>query len=376
MARRILWLKALLFAAVLAGLASSPKLWLGQELYPAVPFFSFVPYLRGLVPQLLLGALLVSMAAALFGKRREAAGLAAGLAVVIVLQDQARFQPWAWQYFLWFLALALLSAEEAATFLRWLTILIYAASGLQKLNAGFIEGPGRMLFGDWGPLLLAAPLFELSLVPLLAIRSARLVGLAGSLILHATVLILLAQSGLNSVIWPWNAFMMLSNVLLFLESGADQLGRRPRWALAAVALLPALRLVGADAYPGFALYSGQIENSMLLVEEKAGRRLPGELRSFLVEPVEEDGKVWLKLDHNAWSYWALNAPPYPQHRVQTAGAAWLCRRYYGPGETGLRLAHYSQPGWLSGRMDRRPLAGCRAIAEDAKSYRLNASAAN
>lgn len=320
--------------------------------------------------------MVVCAAAALLGKRRAAAGLAAGLAVAVVLQDQARFQPWAWQYFLWFLALSLLPAVEAAAFLRWLTILIYAASGLQKLNAGFVEGAGRFLFGDWGLLLLAAPVFELALALLLAVRRLRLVGLAGSLIMHAAVLLLLAHSGFNGVVWPWNVFMMLSNVLLFLEMGEErELGRRARLALAALALIPAARLLGGDAYPGFALYSSQIENSMILIEEKSSGLLAREIRPFLSEPAQEDGKTWLKLDHNAWSYWALNVPPYPQHRVQTAVAHWICERFPGI-EAGVRLVHYSPPGWFDGSMKRRLLDGCVAVERETGSYRLNARAAN
>lgn len=347
-----------------------------------MPFFAWLPPARRWASALLLGGALAGLAAG--ARARRAAFIGAALFAFVVLQDQNRFQPEFFQFALFALALTQLPPRDASFALRAFTVALYLFSGAQKLNRSFVDATGQLLLRQLAPAVaasrwrcaaaLAMPLFECSLAPLLALRATRRWGVALSAVMHLSILAAVGPAGLryDSVVWPWNVFMVVSNVLLFLSDAPPPGPFWRRAAPAAVAAAFLLRATGhLDTFPAFALFSDHIENSMILVEADAARSLPPELRPFLIEPASDgSGRTWVKLDHNRWIMAALNVPPYPQHRVQTGVALALCRRF----DLGarLRVDHYASPSvWEGPRLARR-LRGCAEVEADAARYRLNA----
>ena len=115
--------------------------------YPLVPFSEFLPLLPYPLDYLLFGlfgGLLVLIL--IFRGRLEGAFVVAALAlaVLLVLQDQGRLQPWFFQYSFMlaavgFFSLGRLSTQGAMNTCRLIVAFTYVWSGLQKAHVSFAE---------------------------------------------------------------------------------------------------------------------------------------------------------------------------------------------------------------------------------------------
>jgi hypothetical protein len=158
------------------------------------------------------------------------------------------------------------------------------------------------------------------------------VGLA--LAMHAVLLVLLIARGVNSVVWPWNAALMLAVPCLFWRSDASAReafagwpagGARVRAALTVVALcavLPALSFRGWwDMYLSGALYSGNTAVAVVRVGEGVYERLPPAAKRHVFPA--RNGERMLPLYE--WSMAELNVPPYPEPRAFKDVAREVCK---------------------------------------------------
>jgi hypothetical protein len=200
-----------------------------------------------------------------------------------------------------------------------------------------------------GALGTIAPVIEMTLAIGLLFPRVRSLAVAGVVVQHTLVLAMLGPFGhdWNSVIWPWNAAMMLLVPVLF--AGDADAGPRtvvgkplsvPR-AMAAIAfcLLPAFGTIGLwDPYLSANLYSRSLPQAGIVLTAAARDGLAPGIRAY----VNHDNVLWPP----TWALDELNVPPYPAARVYRSVARALCRSSSVP--SGILLVISSRPDRLTG----------------------------
>jgi len=375
--------RGLVCVALLAGIAFCPRLWLSARTFPFAPPLGFIPAARQPFDVVLLGAFALALVIAAFFAHRAALAAALGLALLLAVQDQTRWQPWCYQYAAMLAVLlatrvrerepgtaherdpasggfGTLEPERALDACRAVIAGIYFWSGIQKLNAAFLD---RGLVPVVGASVLSPQ------VHTLLVHAGRLVpfaeaaiGLAllwprtrtkaawAAVLMHTAILSIIGPFGRswNSVVWPWNLAMIALVLVLF---GGPVRSRphdilalaRPRSAVhaavvAAFWLLPALGMLGLwDAYLSSALYSQNIRQGAAKISPAAAARMPEELQ----RRIDADSLIWF-LD---WSIEELNAPVYPERRVFESVARSLCTYAKAPDD--LFLIVSSRPAVLT-----------------------------
>ncbi len=375
-ASRIYWMKALVACGLILGLLLSPRLWAGARFFPPAPVLDVIPPVPFPLDWIVLFALLAVLAATILSPRpRPFIWAIVAIVCLLAFFDQARLQPWVYQYAVMLAALGLFSwrvddeqcRDAALNVCRLAVAGIYFWSGLQKANAEFVNdvfpwmlGPVSQLFPQSAqPLLnmfgMLVPAVEMAIgIGLLTMRLRNIaIGLALAMCIF--VLWTLGPFGrnVNSVVWPWNATLALIVIALFAGSKAVPL-RDILWVkgsafhkavLVGFGVLPLLYFFNAwDAYLSWSLYSGTTHEAEILLSDKVKERLPEPVQA-LVQTERRDAN-WL--DVGEWSYAELNVPPYPEPRVYKSVARAICRHAGEPGEVVLlirgRLSWFNRDG--------------------------------
>lgn len=343
-----------------AGLAlfgATWKLWTPQSEFPQVPLFGWAGSLPLFVDWLVLGVLLGSLASNVRrpDSRRSWIAFAVSLGVLIVL-DQHRLQPWAWQLLL--MALWWSSARAGqVTHLPCiaLTISIYFWSAISKLDANFVASHGQTLIEslfrsvginamNWPASVkswLAAflPVGELLVAIGLYWPRTRRVALIAATALHVGLILALGPLGLGHRpgVLLWNLAFIGHNWLLFgqrtcgsftptrsvSEGTSLPTSRAPSLTLRVsllvfVCVWPVTeRWELCDRWLAWSVYSARSERVSVTLTDEGLRRLPESVRSCVT-----DGE--LPLDR--WSLAALDVPISPQLRFQFGVVEWLRRR--------------------------------------------------
>jgi Methylamine utilisation protein MauE len=331
---------------MLAGIALSLKLWFPfDRLYPAAPFTTWMgagaPWIDVILSLVMIGALLAG-----YWK------IALGALTILVLRDQSRLQPWAWEYAL--LTLALMLPAAGLKSCRAIVIALYLWSGLQKLNATFATRTWLEVTGGHLPAFawVAIPLGEIAIGVALMFERTRRAAVIAAIALHASIVVMLIASHENSVVWPWNIALAMLVAVLF--RGAVQGQGRMNWALVAVAgVLPALSFVDRwDPYLSCALYSGNTAQAVVIVGADVVPRLP----TVIARNTWQESPPRF-IDLNRWSYDELNVPAYPAERVFREVASEVCRQYADSGS--LRILGRPHP--LNGARSATTIP-CEALA--------------
>ena len=368
--RRAALARLVLGGALVAGLLICRKLFLSARLYPLTPVIDELPAIPSPLDVIVLGALVGVIAIAAVVPRPRAWIVASlGLALVLAVMDQSRWQPWFYQYLVMLAAFALPRERGTTAALdvgRLVVAGTYVWSGVQKLNPvfaadvfpWFVEPVLAVVPSTVRAIVSSAwivvPLVEIGIGLGLLVRRLRNVAVIAAVVVHAVILGLLGPLGHaeNAVIWPWNVAMALLVVLLFWRDVAPAWPRaadvRTHVACAVVAVLfwmmPALSFVGLwDAYLSGALYSGNVAQGIVAITPRLRARLPAEVdRHVIVNRVGTNVlTVW------DWSMGELHAPPYPERRVYLNVARTLCR--YGEAPDDLKLVVVERPALLAGR---------------------------
>jgi hypothetical protein len=358
-------LAAYVIAALALAVALSPAVWSAQRDYPAAPLFYVIP---SWVQWPIRLAALASLAAMFMGRRARWLPIvfAAGAALEVA-QDQTRLQPWFYEYatLATLLGLALIDGPRAEERVRnaccVILACIYLWSGLHKLNDAFIRSlvpwlleplekhaPG--LSSLHRPLGWVIPWLEAALGPGLLWTRTRRAAVVGAIAMHGVLLLLLGPlaRSWNSVVWPWNAAMILLVHGLFWRNRrltAAVLWNGGWWphvaVLAFFALGPVLSFVEAwDDYPAFCLYTGNPLTGDVRLSRAASERLPP--AASAVVRILPDGRARLPIE--AWSQRSLGVPAYPSERAFRSIAQTLCPVTEGPQD--LELVVYRTAGWL------------------------------
>ena len=285
-----------------------------------------------------------------------------------------RWQPWFYQYFFMLAALGFYAWKEprsknnraALNLCALIIISIYFWSGVQKLNASFINEvwPGMseplLRFVPGG--LKSFPPFTALIIPLLEIgialglltRRFRNASVILAIAAHAVILALLIAEGENTVVWPWNIAMGFMVLLLFWqnrETTAKQIlvPKRAFHALVLIlfAILPPLSLIGLwDSYLSSALYSGNNYRGVIYITQPVMDRLPLALHEYVWTDVQP-----MFLDTTLWAYGELNVPVYPEPRVFRLITKQVCT--YAERPSNVRLGLRERPNLFTGVRETR-----------------------
>ncbi|MBY0525345.1 MAG: hypothetical protein K2R98_18200 [Gemmataceae bacterium] len=373
---RVFWLKAVWAAAFLAGMLLSPQLWVSSRTYPLCPVTDALPEIPYPLDYAWYGAVLLLLAAILLIPRPRRLLLAfVGLAGLLSVWDQSRWQPWFYQYLSIGIALAAYpwrdpegQPERRSAALNACRIIVAATyfwSGLQKFNPLFIDDifpwllePILALLPDaLGRLALgsasAVPFVEAGIGIGLLIPLLRPFAVAGVVGMHMVILGCIGPWGLdhNSVVWPWNLALPILTALLFVQTqsvGFTDLVRPQCWlhglAVVFFGILPALDFVGLwDAYLSASLYSGSTPRASIFVQASVYDRAPEPMRAYLFRADYDQ----YRLNLGAWSMDEMNVPAYPARRVHQS----IARRYllYADHPSEVMLEYWDRPDWQTGR---------------------------
>ena len=131
--RRLLYLRIAIVAGTFAGMILSHALWVSTRFYPLTPVFALLKPIPFPFDHILFDASLLALLVSAITRRLIP--FFAILAIVLVVCDQSRLQPWFYEYFLLLLGVAFASPNAC----RLIVAATYFWSGAQKLNAGFIN---------------------------------------------------------------------------------------------------------------------------------------------------------------------------------------------------------------------------------------------
>ena len=425
------WLLAL---AVVTLVAVTWRLWTPQDVFPQVPLVSAGHWLPAWLDWPLLAVLLTAPAIAaacctagamgglparaasgvskpyVAARVRRAALVAFVLAAaLLVIGDQHRLQPWAYQFALIALVLALTSPARALALARVLTIGIYLYSAWSKFDYSFLDDLGPRMVA---PLLnvvgiapdamsdshmwiaaAALPCGELLVACGLLFRSTRTLALSASVAMHLALLFVLGPWGLDHSwgVLLWNVFFIAQNLVLFfpLNKQPRQLRKverttshsRPRHRISrtrglatgivvASLVLPLAEPWGwFDVWPSWGLYASRAERSVVLLRAARDEAIPTELRPFLRDVPGSPG--WRQLDLQNWSLSALRVPVYPQNRFQMAIAHAVAEALDRDAE--IRVLGASQSNRWTGERQIQEFSGQPKIQQAAAKYRLQAN---
>jgi hypothetical protein len=387
-------LRAVIALATAAMVGLSWPLWTPGALFPRVPFVRGLPALpdqAGWVVFLFLEGSLI--AAAIGFAWRYTLGLSLILLGGLILDDQHRFQPWAYQYLAMGLLLIALGPGFAVRYGRWWIASIYVYSGLSKLDRSFCDELGRLFlsaglhpFGvdpeSWPAsgrvaAILAMPVFEVAVGCALGSGRLRRVGLAGALALHGALVAILGPWALahSTIVLVWNLAMMVEAVILFgpRESPAAVASERVRPLGRAViglfwvgVLLPLGERVGlCDAWPAHALYASHVERTSVELHEAE----LGDYPESIQRRCSGEG-TWRRLDLTGWSRDVRGVPVYPQARACNGLAEALAARYGGARL--VRVTQWGRATILTGARRRDEFLGPDAIRAHGNTFWLNA----
>ena len=321
-------------------------LWLAKGDFPRVPFVSGWSEPTGWLNWVRFGMLVGALAALALGRGGRWAWLITlGCLVWCILGDQNRLQPWVQQYLAVALAFVLFRPANALAIARWYAVVLYAASGLSKLDASFVDELGQTFLLTLGHQVsltpeswpsrirtvatLVMPLGEVLIAVALISTRTRWVGLTGSVVQHLGTIAVLGPWALDhsTIVLVWNGSMIVENLALF---SGDSRGWSPRErvvfgvASLVVALVIGERWGWIDSWPGHALYANHAERTIIAWPEDRSDDLPPAIQRWLGPP---DVEGLRRLNLTGWSRAERGVPVYPQNRVACGIAEALVKRY-------------------------------------------------
>jgi hypothetical protein len=384
-------------ASALALFAATWKLWTPQQDFPQVPIFAPFGQLPALVDWIAFASVVASTGVLLRAPTldklpRRALALFIVATTLLLLINQHRFQPWAYQFLIIATVLATAEPAKAFRYLRWLTISIYVWSAWSKCDVTFAHNLGQQLasalvgwadFQNWPTtprLLFAAafPIAEFSIALALSFAPSRRYGVWASVLLHLLLLIALGPFGLHHKpgVLLWNIYFIAQNLILFqnVPAATTQVApdapQQPRAAIiglvAAAILWPLVESWNyCDHWPAWSVYAPRVERTSLFIHRSERDRLPLSAQPFLEPALDDDNWFQLRLDR--WSLEALDVPLYPQNRFQIAVAAGLARQF---GLTQARITRYSTANRFTGKRESESFQGLGELDRAASDYWL------
>ena len=412
------WLRWLLATFSFWLLVVTRRLWLNSGEFPQVPWFAWgcvVPRTvdLGLLALLAGSFIAVSCTSSESRGNRLSLWLFAAAFTGLMLLDQHRTQPWAYQFLLIAVVLATASHRLAIPLLRLLTISIYLHSALSKCDYSFCAGAGETFLRELSdprgfspdanhslPLRqpsawpLIFPLGELLVAIGLIWPSTRRWALWGAAGMHAILIVMLGPWGLghSAGVLIWNGYFIAQNWILFgkvkipvnrqeTENVSLQRTGWCQWVAIFVTgwatLWPCLEPWGwCDLWPAWGLYAQHGEQLTYHFTRRGRDRLPARWQAPAVESLEENPPemacqifpqpIWLEL---------VSAPAYPQNRFQLGVLLGLARDAVIQSEDVSAIWFFPANRWTGERQTKR-LSSLKEIEGAANRCWFNAHPRN
>lgn len=332
-------IKASIVIAFVVGVLLSKQLWINTGRFlPNLKPFDFVPTLPSPLDTILLLLFIVVCLIWIFYETKIIGFLAIGTLIIILVQDQMRWQPWVYLYLLMLLPYLLRSNHNGderliLTVLQWIIAGVYLWSGIHKLNQSFLDGTYTQMISatgikvesqSWKKLGYIIPIIELSMGLALLVPKFRKVAMYTAIVTHIIILFYLSPIVLNhnSVVYPWNIAMIIFVYLLFdntsegflitiREIRSDILSLVP---VALVWVFPLLNLFGYwDHYLSFSLYSDKPPKFYIAIENNEIHKINKRYKNYFVNIAGLQGGQIIDIDK--WAYSELNVPFYPEERL-------------------------------------------------------------
>lgn len=367
---RLQWIIRLVGIGLVSGILLSWRLWTSRRDYPLFPVWDGVPQFGPGVSALVVLFLLGLLLWVILRPGRWNVSLVLAFVIILSIQDQSRWQPWAYQYLLMLFPVAFvgLAREDRSVtgLLQFILIMVYLWGGIHKCQPGWLSvwesSLVAPLLSEKGEGVLdtflvafgyAVPVIEILMALGLMLRKTRLLAILAVTGTHLIILVLLGPvkgTISNSVVWPWNVVMVGMVFLLFYEQDLmirDSFRIRPLIPLSFVTLLlmmvtPVLFYFGMwDRYLSFSLYAGQQKRFLVQVPADALDHIPEEWAPYLVDPQASDGHQILS--PGTWSSKELNVPLISEWRVLRAFAQELCEEDLEGAELRFYVDHRHYP---------------------------------
>lgn len=354
--KRLKFLRVVVCIALLVGVLFSLELWFPTaRAFPRTPLLFALPEAVVLhAERLLCAVLLISLILITIVRRSKLFSVIAVASLgTLIFFDQMRLQPWVYQYLLLLVVLTLHdwqtedepASNQTLCHLQLIIAALYFWSGVQKLNFAFADETlpellaplQSVLFAVHPPLLVLGITMALTEVLIgcgLLFRKTRNLCLFLAVTMHGIVLGLLIAKGYNSIVWVWNAAMILMVVILFWNSDvsfrrtitvwhkSDWKTKTARSVAVACSLLPILSFWSWwDMYLSGALYSGNTAVAVVRINEEVRENLPQSARQQVFQ-TKSGGEQMLPLFE--WAMAELNVPVYPEPRVFKQVTRTLC----------------------------------------------------
>lgn len=368
---QLLWIVASVVLTV-----STWRLWVGTDQFPQIPLLSiFIGTSRwidcvalavcAVASLLMLGLLVrgnpVGAKDHIGPKLRTACLVWAAALMILFFTNQHRLQPWAWQFFIFAMLVGLSTTKNSAlSASRAVVVSIYLWSAIGKFDFQFLNGLGRQFasaitdlvnlsvpaenISPWVVSLM--PMGELLVGVLLIFSATRKPGVIAAMGLHLGLVAILGPWGMDHhmgvVIWNF-VFAMISAVLFWppqmpLDSQAKHFSKQPDPRVLythTLTVVFTLIVVSLPLYPdwdhwlAWGLYSPCNRRCSMKLMVTSEQEFDAGIQPYLV-PVEAEfvgGLDVLKFDMGRMSLELLEAPIYPEARMQLGVARWAQQRF-------------------------------------------------
>ncbi len=307
-ARRLLYLRIAIAIFLFTGMAFSYKLWLTARAYPLTPVFSMWR-LPAPFDAVLLGAALLSLIGSAISPRLIP--IFAVLAVVLVLFDQSRLQPW-------FVVSVFLLVGLA----------LHSPNGCRLALASTYFWMGIFLF-EWPPAGQWVPYTLFIIGIMLLSKKFRTLAIIAAIAVHSDLLI--THSAL--IFWPWNIALPVFLILLFYETEES-----PRHVIAAdspfhIVVVFFITLAPLLSFMGKWDQSANHNSAEVYLSHNLIGKLPAGVKAQTHAETPEIDSI----DVNRWSLNELHTPPYPQIRIYKNIGRQMCKYATEPGDVRLSI---------------------------------------
>ena len=396
-------------------IAATWRLWIPQTVFPQVPAFAILCTAPMWLDWICLGCLVTGLIVLAAGRsgilNTSGCLLVLGSLLVFFFLDQHRFQPWAYELWLFTAIWLCCGVSYRLKWMSWLLVSIYFYSALGKLDFEFLHTVGQQMLGAMAnlvgqdsssmsaarKLVLVAifPVIELAIAVGLAMPSSRRVAGIFAIGLHLTLILILGPLGLNHRLGVliWNAQFVGQAYFLFVvkrisvpDSEIAQRQLEPKLEgsrggclqtlcgalVGLVIVMPGTERFGIwDHWPSWALYAPHSSRVVVEVAAPSVRRLPTELVALLNRPSTEPDEmpVWVSIPMDAWSLQSLHTPIYPQSRFQLGVARQIASVI--DSEFAIRVTVLGTAGRFTGRRQSTILDGNSEISKAGGIYWFN-----
>lgn len=380
------------------------RLWTPQTVMPQIPFFAVLTQLPGYVDWLAVAVAATSLLVSGVSNKepvwRLAMMLFATATVVLILLDQHRFQPWAYQFVLFATIMANCRERLATRLMRWIVVSIYVYSAISKFDYQFLHSLGPQFLStltgfvglashDWSAnsqawIAALFPLGELVVGIGLLVSQTRRVAVFAAIGLHLLLLLILGPWGLahQPGVLVWNLYFMAQAWLLFAEHKAIEVPATDdtSWRAAeylcccvtgVVIAFPVSESLGyCDHWAAWELYSPRSSRVQVAIHDSVLDRLPQNIQRQLGPGNDEND--WRQLYVDRWSLESLAVPIYPEDRFQLGIALALAEQF----DLGLAI-HVTQQSasdrW-TGERDETTFVGDEQLKTAREPFLINVNA--